>query len=308
MIIFSANLSFWRIPGVLQRFAVSYVIVATLHLISVSRANYSYLTRSEQPSWTQLVIIFLPETIIYTILITIYFYFTLWFNYGARASSGVFAGCPTGYQGPGGLESDAKYYNCTGGAANYIDQMVFGVNHIYQNPTSMEVYETKIAFDPEGLLGCTTSILLTAIGLIVGRIMIRHKSPYRRALRWFVIATICGLISFTLAATSVIPVSKNLWSMSFVLACASLATVVLTIFYLLIDVTGFWKEGIPFNYPGKNSILLYVGHEVGGRYFPFWYFVSESSHAMLLFRALLATSLWLLISVYLYFKRIFWTL
>lgn len=41
-----------------------------------------------------------------------------------------------GYLGPGGLAEDGKYIDCTGGAAGYIDRVIFGSAHIYQNPTS----------------------------------------------------------------------------------------------------------------------------------------------------------------------------
>ncbi|CAG2189811.1 HGSNAT [Mytilus edulis] len=39
------------------------------------------------------------------------------------------------YLGPGGLENYGKQYNCTGGAAGYIDRKVFGEKHIYGSPT-----------------------------------------------------------------------------------------------------------------------------------------------------------------------------
>lgn len=40
-----------------------------------------------------------------------------------------------GYLGPGGLAEQGKYQNCTGGAAGYIDRLVFGNNHMYGHPT-----------------------------------------------------------------------------------------------------------------------------------------------------------------------------
>lgn len=66
-------------------------------------------------------------------------------------------GCPRGYIGPGGLADYSAHPNCTGtlicavssdliisagGAAGYIDKMVFGENHMYQNPTCKEMYQT----------------------------------------------------------------------------------------------------------------------------------------------------------------------
>lgn len=57
-----------------------------------------------------------------------------------------------GYNGPGGYHNERKYFNCTGGAAGYIDRIVLGVNHIYQYPTIKRIYQSQ-PFDPEGLLG-----------------------------------------------------------------------------------------------------------------------------------------------------------
>lgn len=58
--------------------------------------------------------------------------------------------CPVGYLGPGGLHDHSKYFNCTGGIARYIDQSVFGENHMYKKPSCHSVYQTKVPYDPEG--------------------------------------------------------------------------------------------------------------------------------------------------------------
>lgn len=50
--------------------------------------------------------------------------------------------CPTGYLGPGGIGDFGLHPNCTGGAAAYIDSLVFGPNHIYQTPTCQTVSTT----------------------------------------------------------------------------------------------------------------------------------------------------------------------
>lgn len=58
-------------------------------------------------------------------------------------------GCGKGYLGPGGLHDGGKHFNCTGGAAGYIDRQVFG-KHMYTHPTCHKIYETKLFYDPEG--------------------------------------------------------------------------------------------------------------------------------------------------------------
>ncbi len=56
-----------------------------------------------------------------------------------------------GYTGAGGLEKNGLYRNCTGGAARLVDVSLFGNDHIYQRPTPRSIYDTTLAFDPEGL-------------------------------------------------------------------------------------------------------------------------------------------------------------
>lgn len=66
--------------------------------------------------------------------------------------------CPTGYLGPGGLHNHSSSPNCTGGAAGYLDRIVFGEQHIYQHPTCQPVYKTVTPYDPEGRLKLSSSL------------------------------------------------------------------------------------------------------------------------------------------------------
>lgn len=75
--------------------------------------------------------------------------------------------CPTGYLGPGGLHNHSSSPNCTGGAAGYIDRIVFGANHIYQHPTCKSVYETVTPYDPEGMLKFTSETTLDSDHMVL---------------------------------------------------------------------------------------------------------------------------------------------
>jgi len=97
-------------------------------------------------------------------------------------------GCPRGYLGPGGpLVKNGALANatCTGGAAGYIDRKVFGERHIYDGPTCRLMYHTG-SYDPEGLLGCLTSIVLCYFGVQLGRIVQHYKGVVARCGRWIV--------------------------------------------------------------------------------------------------------------------------
>ena len=289
-----SSLSDLRIPGVLQRLAISYCFVALLHVLSVFRAN-QLLSRADQVSMPQLMAIFAPEFAAHLALLLIYLFFTFWFNYAD--------GCPKGYQGPGGLEDHSRFFNCTGGAANYLDRLVLGSAHMYQTPSSQSVYQHSLPHDPEGLLGCTTSILLTEFGLLCGRVLIKVRSHQRRVAVWLALALAVASVAAALSATALVPVVKNLWSLSFVCATGGLALLFFTLFYVLVDATRVWPMGAPLHCAGSNAVLLYVGHLVLGRYFPFSFRVA-ASHAHLLAQVSFACCLWLLVAVYAHRKNL----
>lgn len=301
----NADMTTVRITGVLQRFAISYLVIALFHLISVYRSN-KYQHSNEHLPWAQLVLIFLPEVLVNLSMLLIYFVCTFGVHYTTVDKFGSTVQCPEGYFGPGGLENYNSTYYCTGGIANYIDEIIFGSKRMYQTPTSQEIYHHPKPHDPEGALGYTTSIILTEIGLICGRVILKVGPHHKRILIWFIIALICGLSA--LALSPVIPIVKNLWTLSYVFTNAAITLVTFILMYFFIDVLRAWPSGIPFNYPGTNAILLYIGHLVLGNYFPFYYIVDDTSHSWLLFRTLAATNLWLLISAYFYYKKWFVTL
>ncbi|XP_030886091.1 heparan-alpha-glucosaminide N-acetyltransferase [Leptonychotes weddellii] len=220
-------------------------------------------------------------------------------------------GCPTGYLGPGGIGDLGKYPNCTGGAAGYIDRLLLGDDHIYQHPSSAVLYHTEVAYDPEGILGTINSIVMAFLGIQAGKILLYYKDQTKDILiRFTAWCCFLGLISVALTKISenegFIPINKNLWSISYVTTLSSFAFFILLILYPIVDVKRLWT-GTPFFYPGMNSILVYVGHEVFENYFPFqWKLQDNQSHKEHLTQNIVATAIWVLIAYILYKKKIFW--
>jgi len=220
--------------------------------------------------------------------------------------------CPRGYIGPGGLYDGAAYPHCVGGAANKLDKLIFTEKHLYGWFTGNDLYDPEkhyhLKHDPEGFLGCTTSIVLTIIGLQVGKIILTYSSSKQRLIRWSIWALALGVLTAIFAATGLIPINKNLWSFTFICATGSASIIVFTLFYLLIDHFKVWPNGHPFHYPGMNSILLYIGHDFTGGMMPFTFTYVNSSHAWPLTQNITGVILWLLISVYLAKNNYFLTL
>jgi len=190
----------------------------------------------------------------------------------------------------------------------WVDNSVFGKDHIYQTPTCHQVYRGTAPYDPEGLLGTLNSMVLVWLGVAAGRVLLVHQTWQGRTRRWLIFSVLTGLVAGALCGFSKndgwIPVNKNLWSLSFILSTASFAFLLLAIMYILIDVFHFWS-GSPFHYPGMNSILLYIGHEMVSGMLPWSWRPFSESHAELLAMNMWGTGLWILTSFILYKKRMF---
>ena len=137
-----------------------------------------------------------------------------------------------------------------------------------------------------------------------GRIMVHYRSARSRIKRWLIWATCCGIIAGGLCGFSrddgVIPLNKNLWSLSFTMAMACFGFIMLSLFYVFIDVWGVWS-GAPFRYVGLNSIAVYLVSEVLGDHFPLrWQWHQPDTHEKLLFMNLTAVTCLTLMAYYMY--------
>ncbi|CAB0037489.1 unnamed protein product [Trichogramma brassicae] len=312
-----------RIFGVLQRFAVAYLFVGIIYAsmyrmdsknlsgrlfgdvlillpqwfvaLAVLAAHCAITFLLQVPGCPKYVNMFGAAVIKYAIeFIRIN---QLSFNYPCR-----------GYLGPGGYHEEGKYFECAGGATGYIDELLLGRSHVYQHPTIDRVYESG-PFDPEGILGCLTSIFQVFLGVQSGQILREHKSWKARVSRWLSWACILGVVGAALHYTHAVPVNKNLWSISFALVTTSFSLVLLSISYLLVDAAALWNGG-PFRIPGMNALVMYCGHQVFYAMFPFhWqYGRMDSHHGWLLAESLWCCSLWICIAYLMHRRKIYVTL
>ncbi|KAL9989288.1 hypothetical protein ACROYT_G003821 [Oculina patagonica] len=292
------NLEFYRIPGVLQRFGVCYLFVAMMQLLLGPMDN-----REQKGRWWHVFrdVYGLWKQWIFALMLLAAF---LALTFGVDVP-----GCPKGYTGPGGLgEGYPDAFNCTGGMAGYIDRIALG-KHLYRWPTIKILYKTTLPFDPEGILGCVTSIVLVFFGVQAGHILSIHSKHKPRLIRWMIWAVILTAITIGLCGATrdegIIPINKNLWSVSFIFATGATSFFLFAICYLLTDVLDWWS-GAPFFYPGMNAILVYVGHGILWRHFPFsWEMDEYGTHGEKLAMSMTGTALWVLIAYYLFTKKVF---
>lgn len=160
-----------------------------------------------------------------------------------------------------------------------------------------------------GSLGTLTGIVLCYLGVQSAHIYVHIRNIRRRCICWAILAIVCGSIGLILSnggqSNGWIPINKNLWSLSFVLIDATLAFIVLILFYLLIDIKQYLTLP-PFIWLGMNSIVIYVAHKLFRDRFPVQFPV-ESTHAKQMALQLYGVFFWTFIAGLMYFKKLFIT-
>lgn len=286
-----------RIFGVLQRLAVSYLIAAGFYALTAPK--YYTPPRGACGQALKDVLSCVWCWVLAAILVAAHSVITFVVHDPE---------CPMGYLGPGGLHDDWVAKNCSGGAAAYIDRLVLGESHLFQHSDARRVYG-GVATDPEGLLGCLTSAVQALLGVQAGATVLLQRSHKARISRWLAWALVFALAGALLAGFSrehgVVPINKNLWSMSFVLVTSACCLILLCFCYTLTDAWRIWGGG-PFRAPGLNAIALYVGHSVCAHLFPFhWRVPDMRTHAISLVEAVWGTALWVIIAHVMAKKKVF---
>ena len=150
----------------------------------------------------------------------------------------------------------------------YVDTAILGGHHLVQHGVGSEFCADKWKcpgpFDPNGLWGVLPSILHVMLGFTIGRVVKLYAgrgtaAVCRRLLIWAVPWVVVGI---ALDRGHLIPISKTMWSVSFVCWTSGLVALLLMLFFLLVDADrplgrrcAEWRGGI-LRSTGQNSIAL----------------------------------------------------
>lgn len=129
-----------------------------------------------------------------------------------------------------------------------VDQAVLGVNHMYK--------DAGLAIDPEGLLSTIPSICHVLIGFYCGKLLMGVKDNGERIQRLFLVGVILTFSGFLLSYGC--PISKKLWSPTFVLVTCGLASSFLGLLIWVIDIKGHKVWCRFFEAFGVNPLFMYV--------------------------------------------------
>lgn len=133
-----------------------------------------------------------------------------------------------------------------GNLAAYIDRLVLRDHTWKHNP----------GWDPEGLLSTLPAVATTLFGVLAG-MLLRSERPTEikivRLLLWGWVGAIVGL-----AWNEVFPINKNLWTSSYSVFMAGLASASLGICVWARDLRGWTGWAKPFVWLGSNALALFV--------------------------------------------------
>lgn len=138
-------------------------------------------------------------------------------------------------------------YGLPGNVTIPFDRAILGENHLYRG--------FGIPFDPEGILSSLPSVVTVLIGYLTG-MMIQETARDRVPVK----LSTFGL-AFTIAGYLwglVLPINKPLWTSSYVLYTAGMASVLFALLIYIIDLKGYKKWSLLFSVFGMNPLFLFI--------------------------------------------------
>jgi predicted acyltransferase len=134
---------------------------------------------------------------------------------------------------------------------------------IYTPDTNLALYVDNVVLGhfQEGLgwtyiLTNMTFICSVMLGTFAGRILLSDNVPMKNIWRLAILGISCIIAGKIWGIW--FPVIHHLWTSSLVLFAGGLSTLLLTLFYLVIDVWGYKRWAFPFVVIGMNAIAVYV--------------------------------------------------
>ena len=164
----------------------------------------------------------------------------IWFFFILTGYWIAFMFIPVPGYGPGVLSPE-------GNLAAYIDRILL--------PGKLH----RKVYDPEGLLSTFPAIASALLGVFTGQFLRRvHQTWNRIRIVLYLSGAAVLLIAVGWLWSHIFPINKNMWTSSFVLYAGGWSILLLSLFYLIIDVLGVKRWSLPLVWIGTNSILIYM--------------------------------------------------
>lgn len=146
------------------------------------------------------------------------------------------------------IDGGAGAFSLAGQGSGAIDIALLGDNHVYHG--------YGIPFDPEGLLGALSGACTVLLGFLLGNLIRTHENKIDVVAKLYTIGLLC--IGGGIVWGIFYPISKPLWTGTYVLYAGGWATIMLAFFIFFIDIKGKEKIFTPFKAMGMNPLFAFV--------------------------------------------------
>lgn len=283
------DLSTFRIMGILQRIALAFFLVSTVHLCVPEISSGS---RTEEVLLVPVTgrrgfafDLFYRASLKWAIILSLFALGTS-LTYGVRPSlpwpgcdTTLFRCSRTGDRNCSSTKydrgSELSKMGCSG--PGWLDSHILGIRHVYVQGTDDVTTSPNFGFDPEGLITSFAAVSTMFIGLHVGRVWKELQSPYEVFAHWLVVGTTMVAVGSLMSIW--VPFNKRLWSPSYNIFMCGSATLVYAALFAACDATGSSRDArpwiqrttrcfrtclAPLQWFGENCILFYLLSDCGG--------------------------------------------
>jgi len=118
-------------------------------------------------------------------------------------------------------------------------------------------------YDPEGILSTMPAVVTCLLGIFAGLLLRNAAFDDRQKVIWLLWAGAAGVV-LGFVWDLEFPVIKKIWTSSYVLVAGGFSSILLGIFYWVVDVKKYSKWCQPFVWIGMNSITVYLVNNFTG--------------------------------------------
>ncbi|CAH9079066.1 unnamed protein product [Cuscuta europaea] len=261
-----------RLMGVLQRISIGYLLSSLLEIWLVSNIPAESPMKFVRRYWWQGLVAFVLGILYMGLLYGLYV--PDWeFGVDRLSSSSVvpqYTSCAETVHCSvrGSLKPPCN-------AVGFIDRLILGENHLYQRPVYRRTKECSInspdygplpqnapewclaPFDPEGILSSLMAAITCLVGLHYGHVLVKVKGHMQRLILWSIFSFPLLIIGFLLVVIGV-PLSKPLYTLSYMFITAGASGIAFTIIYYVVDVICLRKPVVIFQWMGMNALIIYA--------------------------------------------------
>ena len=160
-------------------------------------------------------------------------------------------------------------------AVGMIDRKILGIQYLYRRPVYARTKQCSInspdygplppdasswcqtPFDSEGILSSMMAIVTCLVGLQFGHIIVHFKDHKDRLLQWSILSCCLLVTGFALNLFGM-HMNKALYTFNYMCVMAGVAGLLFVAIYAMVDVFGYKRTTMVFEWIGKHALIIYV--------------------------------------------------